>query len=256
MSKKPNILGSCASLTSSNQVIFETDPLYTRLDGIDADVGNDLLGLFKYIDGFRDARDDRALETFIRQRMTGKVFVLENMSQSDFYNRSKDVKRTIPSRHCLSQHNREAKGLDDISKLTYSDAEKLNRMWNLYATRVSDELASLRSANASLDSCSLPEFVYSFLKQHLEIVGASIEIVQAQNPQLTGISGIVIREMENAFELISLGNKHRIIPKEVVTIRLLIPDRSGFILRGPDLAGIGRTGSTYRQRKTRQKNSL
>lgn len=256
MSKKQNICGSSASVTSHTPVVFDTDPLYTRLDGFDTEVGNDLLGLFKFVDGFRDARDDRALETLIRQRMTGKVFVLENMSQSDFYKRPKGVVRTIPSRVCMSQQKRETKGLDDITKLTFSDAEKLNRIWNMYATRMSEELAALRTSSASVDACPLPEFVYDFLKQHLEIVGANAEIVQSQNPQLTGKSGIIVREKENAFEMISIGNKLRVIPKQVVTIRLLVPDRPGFILRGPDLAGIGRTGSTYRAPKTRHSHSL
>ena len=240
--------------------VFDSDPLFQRLDGNESQFGQDMLSLFKSIDGFRDAKDDRALENIIRQRLSGKVFVLENMGQSEYYNRPKALSRSIPGRHCLGQEDRESKGLNDLSQVTYADCEKLNRVWTSYAIAFMEILQKVSSSNQTSEATDSVLFAHDFLNHNLELVGATIEVVHSQNPQLVGIVGIVVRECENSFELISASKKRRIIPKDVITIRVHILGHPGLLLRGPELAGIGRTGSVHRAsekiKNRRARNSL
>ncbi len=259
--KKSNIQNRATSESSTpRDPLFESDPLFARLEGTDADFGKDIISFFKSIDAFRDAKDDRVLENIIRQRLTGKLFILENMGQSEFYNRPKAISRTIPSRQCLSQDDMETKGLKQLSSVTYTDAEKLNRMWNTYATTFLEVSRGLMASIKTSEAKDPFEFTHDFLIHHFELVGATIEVVHSQNLQLIGITGVVLRENENSLELISASNKRRLIPKDVVTIRVHILGSPGLVLRGPELAGTGRSGSVYRASKKSQsrraKNSL
>lgn len=258
MNKKAHISNSVATGTGGDkEAIFDSDPLYARLQDLGDNSANDLMAIFKSIDGFRNAGDDRGLESNIRQRVSGKMFILENMGKSDYYKRRDGPSRTVASRLCIGQNDRTNKGLDDLSKLTFSDLERLNGMWQRYAITVVESLSKL-----STSSISPAEYMHDFYRQHLELVGSKIEIVHSQNPQLIGFGGLVYRENENSFEIMSQNNKRRIIPKDVVTIRVLIGNHASdsLILRGPDLAGIGRTGSIYRASqkvtKRRQNHSL
>jgi len=243
--KRPNIQGSNQSNTPER--MFDSDPLFERLDDLNhEDHGGDLVGLFKSINSFREAKDDRALENMIKQRFSSKVFVLENMAQSDFYNRKNTTARSLPSRNCMGQGDKESRGLNDLSKLTYSDADRLNRMWIAYASAFLQVLDRMVSAPQVSETTDPVQYIQDFINHHFELTGATIEVAHSQNSQLIGIMGIVIRENENSFELISASNKRRLIPKDVTTIRVHVSGHPGLILRGPELAGIGRTGSLYR----------
>ena len=242
--KRPNIQGVSQSVT--REPIFDSDPLFESLEGSDKDFGRDLLSLFKSIDAFRDAKDDRAIENIIKQRVSGKVFILENMGQSEFYNRNKAPSRTIPSRECLGQHSRESKGLDDLSKLTYADAERLNRLWITYASAFLEVVNRIAASTQIAETGDPFEFAHDFVNHHFELTGATIEVAHSQNSQLIGMTGIVVRENENSFEIVSSSNKRRLIPKDVTTIRVHVSGHPGLIMRGPELAGIGRSGSVFR----------
>jgi RNase P/RNase MRP subunit p29 len=225
------------------------------------DISLDINQIVRACNGFRDARDDRAFENAINIKFNGKMLILENMNNSEFYRQVSSIKRSPPSRFSLSKKVRNERGLNDLSTLKYADLLPLNEMWIAYATGVLSQLCSAKPGDIPVNS-SLAGYVYSFVIWHLELVGAKIRVVHSGNSQLVGMMGLVLREAENVFEILSESNRVRLIPKDVITIKVMIglETEDGLVLWGPDLAGIGRSGSTFRASKRstnrRNRNSL
>lgn len=87
---------------------------------------------------------------------------------------------------------------------------------------------------------------HDLIVRKFEIVGALIEISHSRNSEIIGLKGTVVSEQENSIRIIDEKHKERLIPKNVCTFRVFVGERQ-ISLFGPDIAGIGRSGSMYRK---------
>jgi len=227
--------------------------VYGRIDGTQGSVELDLNQIVRCCNGFREARDEKAFENTVRTKFNGRQLILENMNNSEYYKKIGTISRSAPSRFCLSKKVRDERGLNDLSSIKYDDLLSLNALWITYTQSVLSKLRTVPLNQIPSDS-SMSEYIYSFVIKHLELVGSRIEVTSAKNPQLVGFSGIVCREKENVFEITGANNKVKLLPKDVITIKVYLDNvtykaGTSFVLFGPDLAGTGRTGSTFRAPK-------
>jgi RNase P/RNase MRP subunit p29 len=210
----------------------------------------DFVSVIRAIDGFVSVPEDRNLEFELRNKLHNKMVTLDNMANSEFHLRKRAPTKPSCSTELISMSKATELGLYKYSgSLKYADFADLNSMWNQYAVAF---LALLQSASSSEcpEGRSIIEFKHSLIISHLELLGALLEVVDSPNKSNVGLSGFIIQENANSLSIITAKNKLKLIPKNVCSMKLLIPEHAGVVLFGPDMSGTGRSGSMFRESDT------
>ena len=216
----------------------DSDLIFGVFDPTRAAQHMDLVAALRACNSFVDVKEDRSLDGLLKNRVGGKMFTLYNMANSGFYIRKSKSLRTESSRNLTT-----CKELYELEKgVKYCELIVLYEFWQIYASAFINHI----------DSVSLSER-HPILLNSFELVGSILEVIDSSNQQWIGTKGIVIDERENVFKFITESNKQKLIPKSACTFRVENKGRF-FVFFGPDLAGIGRSGSIYRT--VRQRHPL
>jgi RNase P/RNase MRP subunit p29 len=207
---------------------------FGRLDDRQSTAHTDLSEVMRSIGAFSNIKDDKLLDSILRNRVSGKMITLANMGNSSSLKRA-----PVPTTGALASELLPSKQID-LSHLKYSEAENLSGLWNVYAARCLRLIDAVKST-PSQTTMSLTCYKHQLLTHSLELVGAHISIIDSPNRQLIGVHGIVLHEGENVLHLITDKNRHLDVPKSVISFSLDIGRPIVFF--GPDLCGIGRSGS-------------
>jgi RNase P/RNase MRP subunit p29 len=95
--------------------------------------------------------------------------------------------------------------LNKNEKLDYTKYEKINNLWNTYATSC---LQACLGPNETLNE----ENVLNCLKQ-LDYHGCHLNVIKSSTKCLIGIKGIVLQDKRNVFYILTKENKIKILPK-------------------------------------------
>jgi RNase P/RNase MRP subunit p29 len=199
--------------------------------------GEDLLKVLRSINAFEGLSSDNALEGQMRSRVAGKVVTLDNMANSAYYRRGKDVRSrgSVVSKELLSHSSAVKYDLYETPKtLNLADVEDLNSMWGSYATVFLGVLSEL-DEEGSRDGMPLVEYKSLLLRKYFEFVGSKVRISASSNLQLVGKEGFIVRERENILDLIDSRGKIRMIPKDVCVFEVFIPGKHPLLVRGADI---------------------
>ena len=205
----------------------------------------DLASVLRSINAFKEVPHERGLEGEVKSRIANRMVTLDNMANSEYYVKKPKSLRSNCSKELVSGKTSKAKGLYEFSQSTkYSDFADMTELWLEY----SGAFMSLVDAVSQHDcpgAGSIVSYKHSLLVTNLELIGSLIEVADSSNRELIGLSGLVVNEHENTLQFIDIKNKLRLIPKSVCTFRVKCKGRDVDIF-GPDICGIGRTGSVYR----------
>lgn len=206
---------------------------------------SDPLSVLRTIGACKGSLGDKALELHFKSKLAGRMVTLDNMKNSDFYKRISGPGRSACSVELVSERKSKGAGLvKETSSPRFSDCEELNRLWKIYAKALFHTVDSIHPDDCP-DLVAKSYYQQQLLNQKLELVGSNITVSCSSNKEIQGFSGIVFEERENILRLVDKNNKVRSIPKNVCTFSINFDDRD-IVLHGPDIAGIGRTGSVFR----------
>jgi RNase P/RNase MRP subunit p29 len=149
----------------------------------------------------------------------------------------------------LSRRQRKRVGLDEVDEnITYESLLQVHHLWLGYIQRLlglvdqNDQInqniiqTSSNSSNALINPANQSAIQSTIVKA--DFTGAPIRVIRSKNPSLVGIQGIVAKEGESTFQLISQPksiesedkrrksvNKVKIIPKQgcVFIVQITIP---------------------------------
>ncbi|KAI9018287.1 RNase P/MRP, p29 subunit [Hyaloraphidium curvatum] len=147
------------------------------------------------------------------ERVQGKQVVLENRrttAEAREERRKRKAERRKSARGRMPAKERRAAAVWDVlSKDQQYDAFlPLHELWNSYI----GELVGTRvDANAP---AKLMKADYH---------GAILTVVKATAPSLVGLSGIVIKETENTFQIVTRHNRLKVVPKANAVFRCTLP---------------------------------
>ena len=219
--------------------------VFASLEG-SPDSNHDMISTLRSINAYADMPDDKALEGELKNRLAGRMFTLENMANSDYYRRVSKPVKSSGSNELVSNKTGKTGGIYKFSESTkYTDFKDLNEMWSSYAVTICDLVFTLKQTSCP-ENLTLLEYKQHLILTELELIGAGLHVVHSSNSANVGIRGIVINENENTLEVITEKNKIKIVPKNVCTFKLHLSGDRAFIIFGPDIAGVGRTGSVFR----------
>ena len=219
----------------------DNELIYSVMESRRSDGRVDMVTALRSCNAFADVREDRSLDGLLKTRVGSKMFTLYNMANSDYYVRGGASGKSDASRNLLP-----AGKCDSERNLIFADMVSLHDLWQIY----SDAFMQLVDSFAVSDiqnGGTLWNLKHQLVVHCLEIVGSRIEVVASSNPQLVGVRGIVFDELENVVKLVTESNKCKVLPKSVCTLKVFVRSRpEGIFLFGPDISGIGRSGSVYR----------
>lgn len=238
MSKHQKASGN-SSAGSAPKVSRIDDVVFGELPGISSDDAMDPVSVLRAIRAFQGTPDDRALEVQLKARIAGRMVTLDNMKNSEFYKRKSKLCKTPSAAELGSREKAGANG-----SMKYADFGELGELWRIYAQTFMGYLDSI-DESACPDSMTKIAYQQLLLVQKFELVGSSLKIASSSNKEIVGMEGIVVEERENIFRIIDRKNKLRSIPKGACTFSLSLQDRE-LQIHGPDLSGIGRSGSIFR----------
>lgn len=117
----------------------------------------------------------------------------------------------------LSSREKRALCLYDVppSSRRYSIYEPLHRMWVGYIQEVLGENCVPVSGAAAAKLCSA------------DFHGAELKVVRSRCVSRVGVQGIVVKDSKFAFEIITKGNSHKLIPKEHTVFSFVVPRPGG-----------------------------
>jgi len=191
--------------------------------------------VFKSINALQGRSDDRAFEGQMRARVAGKVITLDNMASSSYYERNRSLNKTASTMELTSARVAKRAGLYDHSeKVAYSEFDDLASMWRMYSASCLRTLDAMRGEDAPA-GVPLAEYKHTILCRNLEFTGAFVTVTDSVNQQLVGVAGRVMRDQKHVFQVISVNNKIRLIPKEVCTFSIAFPGDRSLTFRGSDL---------------------
>jgi RNase P/RNase MRP subunit p29 len=123
---------------------------------------------------------------------------------------------------------------DHPDPVKFDDVSELSSLWEIYASSFLAVLDSLQPKDCAPGLTPI-EQRYSFISKKLELVGSTMVVKDSRNPQIVGVSGRVLRERKNVFEIIDPSNKVRTIPKGVCTFEVRVGPERLITIRGVDL---------------------
>lgn len=239
MSKHQKASGN-SSAGSAPKVSRIDDFVFEKLPGLSSDDVMDPVSVLRAIRAFQGTPDDRALEVQLKARIAGRMVTLDNMKNSDFYKRRSKLCKTPSAAELLSSREKAATN----ESMRYTDFAELGELWKIYAQTFMGYVDSI-DENACPDSMTKIAYQQLLLVQKFELVGSSLKIASSSNKEIVGMEGIIVEERENIFRILDRKNKLRSIPKGACTFSLSLQDRE-LQIHGPDLSGIGRSGSIFR----------
>lgn len=130
----------------------------------------------------------------------------------------KKVSANKKSTRSISKQTRDL--LITRNKLKFSDHVKLNDLWNSY---MENQLSNSKIENDDLVSAfeshhpSYEQLSATFSKSDFH--GAMVEVLRSKNPSVLKLKGIVIKETQNVFTILSEDNISRTIPKKNCVFR-------------------------------------
>ncbi|KAL2651819.1 hypothetical protein R1flu_019947 [Riccia fluitans] len=152
------------------------------------------------------SRRHRDVENILENRMhENQVLLLDNPTPNQLPASEKARERAYKnrgkrSREHLSLRQHRKCGTYDLPQefQEYKLYQPLQEMWSTYARDLlsdcSDTMVQTRLLTADLH-------------------GAVLSVVESKNPSYTGVRGIMVRETENTFGIVTQNNKFRVIPK-------------------------------------------
>ncbi|CAC9696355.1 ribonuclease P protein subunit p29, putative [Plasmodium sp. DRC-Itaito] len=159
--------------------------------------------------------------------MPNKIFIHDNLKDiyNDDMNKLKHRKDPHMNKFGLSANEYRAYKITSPDNISYENAEKLNKLWNVYI----NELIELSNNELSLD-----------LINDLELNGAYIEVHKSRCSTYIGQRGIIILETQNSFKVVTPKNKVLILLKNKTVFILTIKERQYYLhgiqlLRDPAL---------------------
>lgn len=143
-----------------------------------------------------------------------------NIREINTYTRFKNEHEKLKSTLRNEQHKTKARKLASIvtvnrNELKYADYLKLNNLWNSYMDSQfknekpnSEEIITkaFESHHPSYDQLS-----GTFSKSDFH--GALVEVLRSKNPSLVQRKGIILKDTQNSFTILSEDNLSRTIPK-------------------------------------------
>ncbi|SOV21783.1 ribonuclease P protein subunit p29, putative [Plasmodium sp. DRC-Itaito] len=157
-----------------------------------------------------------------------KIYIHDNLKDiyNDDMNKIKQRKDPHMNKSGLSANEYRTYKITSPDNISYENAEKLNKLWNIYI----NELIQLSNNNElSLDAIN-----------DLELNGAYIEVHKSRCSTYVGQRGIIILETHNSFKIVTPKNKVLILLKSKTVFILTIKERQYYLhgiqlLRDPAL---------------------
>ncbi|KAK1759241.1 putative rRNA and tRNA processing protein [Echria macrotheca] len=118
--------------------------------------------------------------------------------------KKKDLLRHVLKPKPFSAAERKKLGLYDVPRgqRKYAVFERLNNLWEQYMHELLGDEIYVGGEAAAAKLCGA------------DFHGASVEVVRSACVSRVGISGIVIKDSKYAFEVITIGNQVKLVPKE------------------------------------------
>eukprot|EP01135_Chromosphaera_perkinsii_P002537 Nk52_evm53s224 gene=Nk52_evmTU53s224 len=159
--------------------------------------------------------DKPNVDVNISRKLAGKVLMLENTAtdltmrehqaaadkakKGRAYQKKDGVRFKGPSGFIKKEFNPKMKTV--VKGIKYTDLKVLNQMWNEYMT---DLLQLKASSTAASIEAKLSK---------ADLHGCSIVVTKSKCPNLVNLSGIVLKETKNSFEVMTPQDRVKVFPK-------------------------------------------
>ncbi|XP_055388587.1 ribonuclease P protein subunit p29-like [Condylostylus longicornis] len=145
-------------------------------------------------------------------------------------------RKPLPKRFKLSKTELKKRGMLDITEdnLTFHDGLVLNALWRQYIGQILN--ISAPPSGHQQTSSPIP---YLLTQCNVLAVsdfhGAHVKIIQAKNPSVVGMDGIVMQETEQTFRIVCRDNRIKTVLKSTCIFHLFTGTDRIFILHGKHL---------------------